>query len=154
MIFKSATANNHDFIAMVVHCANGEGSFTKALPVCYIVDGNSADGIAADHPDGTNNNAFAGIMRSNVAIDSYGYATAWGSVDSIQISGEGSSVTITAGELLSLVSGTGLGMTSGATLAWGTTKYAIQTVTVGGAGVLGAYSQAVMYTDNPIVRAM
>lgn len=154
MLYKSANANTFDFIAMIVHCANGEGSFTKALPVCYIVDGNSANGISADHPDGTNNTAFAGIMRTSVAIDGYGYATSWGHANSVQISGEGSSVTITAGDVLQLVSGTGLGMSSGAGLGYTTNKYAIQTVTPSGAGVLNAYSQAVLYADDPIIRAL
>jgi len=150
--FNGRTA---EFVDFEVQCVDGAGSFTQNFPVHLAVDGNTANGIAATHPAAISHKSLAGTMRSNVAINSYGLARAWGYQASNILSNYGSSVTITAGDALRAAAGTGLGYSStAAALTILNTKYAIALATTSNTNsTLGALSASGAWVQT-IQRAL
>ena len=124
-------------------------SITQALPFSYVTAlAASCDGISAVHTTTANFRGFGGIAQSSVPANGYGLGIAWGNTASILLSNEGTSITITVGDVLLLVNGTGLGMSSigGATFDWANMNGAAAgtTVNVSAAG----------YTSNARVFAL
>jgi len=124
-------------------------SLTQGLPVCRVTAlAASVDGLQAVHSLTSSFRGFIGISRTSVAANGYGLADCWGRTDSILLSNEGTSITVTVGDILLLVNGTGLGMSSigGATFDWANMNGATAgtTVNVSAAG----------YTSNALVRAL
>jgi len=112
---------------------DGSGSITVNDPVCYAVDGNSADGVGALYPAAVSFKNWAGIADSTVPINGFGRAQSWGYRDSIKVSNEITSITITSGDGLHLVVGSvGLSSVGGSTLSYLNLPYAIamQTLTL------------------------
>lgn len=107
-------------------------SITANSPVCMLVDGNSVNGNTAGHPAAVNFKAWIGIADSTIASNGYGRAQAWGYRSSIRVSNETTSITITAGDALTPVAGTDLGVSSvgGVTLAFTNIQYAIAAETL------------------------
>lgn len=118
---------------------DGGGSVTVNTPVCLAVNGNSVDGLNATHPAAVSLKSWIGIADSTVAINGFGRSQAYGYRDSILISNEGTSVTVTAGDALIPIAGTGIGLSSG---GFNNGKYAVvgTTLTVSASG----------YTDGVI----
>jgi len=149
MIIKKNNDRTAELVLVAFRNVDGAGSLTANLPSCYTVDGNSATGFPAIHSRTAAFPGFGGLVRTSVAINGYGLATAWGNHISVLISNEGSSITITAGDVLTLVNGTGLGMSSvgGVTLSFLNGKTVVQTTTL-------TVSAASQYADNVFVRAL
>ena len=130
-----------DVIDVSVKCVDGGGSFTINDPVCFVVAGASVDGISA--LGGTPATSWAGIARSNIAINGYGVARAWGYQASVRLSHEGSSLTITAGDCMYPRATRALGLTSTtAALTILNTKYAVCMATTTASAA--AYTKALM----------
>ena len=110
---------------------DGSGSITVNDPVCVAVDGNSVNGVNATYPAAVSIKSWIGIANKTVAINGYGLAQAWGYRDSIKVSNETTSITITAGDALTPIA-TAVGMSSvgGATLAYTNMPYAIAAETL------------------------
>ncbi len=110
---------------------DGSGSITMNDAVVLAVDGNSVDGVGATYPAAVSIKGWIGVADKTVAINGYGRAQAFGYRDSIRISNEGTSITITAGDAMIPVAGQpGLGSVGGVTLAYTNMKYAIAGTTV------------------------
>ena len=67
--------------------------------------GNSVDGISAVAPVNTSFLGWVGIADADIADAGYGRSQIWGYRDSVLLSHEGSSVTVTIGNALHLVTG-------------------------------------------------
>lgn len=105
---------------------DGSGSITVHDPVCLNVDGNSVDGVNAGKPSALNFKSWIGIADSTVAINGYGRAQSYGYRDSIKVSNETTSITITAGDALHCVAvSVGLSSVGGATLSYLNIPYAV-----------------------------
>jgi len=118
-------------IYMAFRNVDGSGSITVNDPVCVAVDGNSVDGVNATKPAAVSFKSWIGIADSTVAINGYGRAQSWGYRDSIKVSNETTSITITAGDALTVVA-TAVGVSSvgGVTLAYTNLPYAIAAETL------------------------
>jgi len=84
-----------------VHGATISGNYAVVL-ACT---GNSVDGISVVSPVNTSFAGWVGIADADIADAGYGRAQIWGYRDSVLLSHEGSSVTVTIGNCLHLVSG-------------------------------------------------
>lgn len=110
---------------------DGAGSITANDPVCIAVDGSSVDGVNSTYPGALSIKSWIGIADTTVAINGYGRAQAWGYRDSIKVSNETTSITITAGDALTPIAGSvGVSSVGGATLAYTNMPYAIAAETL------------------------
>ena len=155
MLISLLNGRQAEFVDIEVFAQDGAGSFTQNFPVHLAVDGNTANGIAATQPAAISGKAFAGVMRGNVAIGGYGNVRAWGYQASAICSNYGTSVTITAGDAIRPVAGTGLGFSSTvAALTVLNTKYAIAlATTANGNSTNGALSASGAWVQA-LVRAL
>lgn len=87
-------------ILINVKNVDGGGSITTGLGVSFPQSGASIDGINAVRTTSTLARGFIGVAIQDIAINAYGLVTAWGYVNSVQISNVGTSITITAGDQL------------------------------------------------------
>ena len=149
MIFKSSNDRGNDPIDFAFQNVDGAGSITVNLPVCWTVNGNSVGNGRAMHSLTVNFPGFTGIAQNTTPINSWGKVRAIGTAASLLISNETTSITITAGDVLTVVNGTGLGMSSvgGVTLSYQNMKYAIITQTL-------TLSQGQVTADNVLVKAL
>lgn len=81
------------------------GTLSKNDNVVLACTGNSADGISGVAPVSTSFLGWVGVVHADISDTSYGLAQCWGYRDSVLISHEGASVTVTIGDALHLVSG-------------------------------------------------
>lgn len=110
---------------------DGGGSITVNDLVCLAVDGNSVNGNNATYPAAVSFKSWIGIADSTVAINGFGRAQSWGYRDSIKVSNETTSITITAGDALTPVAGSvGLSSVGGVTLSYLNMPYAIAAETL------------------------
>ena len=150
MILKVNNDRTGEYIESAFKNTDNAGSITQWMPVCYVTAlAASVDGISAVHSRTSSFSGYTGISKSsNVALNGFGLARADGIVTSILISNEGTSITITVGDILLLINGTGLGMSSigGATFDWANMAGATAgtTLNVSAAG----------YVSNCIVKAV
>ena len=141
--------NRQDAAKVFINFRNvdGGGSITANDPVCLAVDGNSVNGNNATYPAAASIKGWIGIADKTVAINGYGRAQAFGYRDSIKVSNETTSITITAGDALIPVATTvGLSSVGGVTLAYTNMKYAIASETL-------TLSQGQVYIKG-IIRAL
>lgn len=149
MMIKLGNDRGNDPVDIAFTNVDGGGSITNNLPVCFTVDGNSVGNGKAMHSRTVNFPGFVGISRDNVAINGWGRSRLFGTIGSLLISNETTSITITAGEVLTLVNGLGLGMSSvgGVTLSYQNMKYCVITQTL-------TLSQGSVTADNALVMAL
>lgn len=121
-----------DKIFVAFRNVDGSGSITQGEAVVLAFGGNSVNGNNATKPaSATSYAGWIGIADKTVAINGYGRAQAWGYRDSIKVSNETTSITITAGDVLGPVAGSlGLSSVGGATLSYNNLPYAIATETI------------------------
>lgn len=106
-------------------------SITVHDPVCLAVAGNSVDGVSSTYPAAASLKAWIGISDSTVAANSFGRAQCYGYRDSIKVSNETTSITITAGDALFPIAGSvGVSSVGGATLSYLNMPYAIAAETI------------------------
>lgn len=148
MIIKRQNDRSNEYVRTFFK-NTATSSLTQGIPVCQVTAlAASVDGLSAVHSLTSSFRGFIGISRSSVAANGFGLADSWGKTNSILLSNEGTSISVTVGDLLLLVTGTGLGMSSigGATFDWANMNGATAgtTVNVSAAG----------YSSNCIVRAL
>lgn len=80
-------------------------TMTQHGGVVLACTGNSADGSSAVKPVNTSYLGWVGIIDEDIADTGFGRAQVFGYRDSILLSHEGTSVTVTIGDALHLVSG-------------------------------------------------
>jgi hypothetical protein len=132
MEIQQLNAYDADKIFVAFRNVDGSGSITQNEPVVLALDGNSVNGNAAIKPaSATVYAGWIGVADRTVAINGYGRAQAWGYRDSIKISNETTSITITGGDVLGPVAGAvGLSSVGGATLSYANLPYAVATQTL------------------------
>lgn len=104
MLIQQLNRTDPERVQIVVKNVDGGGSITTGLGVSFPITGASIDGISSVRTTGALARGFIGVATQDIAINGFGLVTAWGYVNSVQISNVGTSITITAGDQL-LVSG-------------------------------------------------
>lgn len=100
MIIQQLNRVDPERIQLMVKNVDGGGSITTGLGACFPITGASIDGISSVKATGALARGFVGVAIQDIAINGFGLVTAWGQVNSVQISNVGSSITITAGDQL------------------------------------------------------
>jgi len=102
MIIQALNRTDPERIQIQVKNVDGGGSITTGLGVAFPISGASIDGISSVRATAALQRGFVGVAVQDIAINGYGLVTAWGYVNSVQISNVGTSITITAGDQLKL----------------------------------------------------
>lgn len=100
MIIQQVNRSDAERIQLIVKNVDGGGSITTGFGVCAPISGASIDGISVVKATGALARGFMGVAIQDIAINGFGLVTAWGYVNSVQISNVGTSITITAGDQL------------------------------------------------------
>ena len=100
MLIQQLNKVDPERIQLNVKNVDGGGSITTGLGVSFPLSGASIDGISAVRTTATLARGFIGVATQDIAINGTGLVTAWGFVNSVQISNVGTSITITAGDQL------------------------------------------------------
>lgn len=79
---------------------DGGGSVTTGFAVSIVGTAASFDGVNAVRRTAALQSTFHGVSVHDVPINGYGKATVWGYAASIALSNVGTSITITAGDVL------------------------------------------------------
>lgn len=87
-------------VFIIVKNTDGTGSMTTGLGVCLVQAGASIDGVSAVQQTAGTIKGFVGVANQDIAINAFGLVQSWGFAASVQISGVGSSITVTAGDTL------------------------------------------------------
>jgi hypothetical protein len=100
MLIQQLNRTDPERVQLIVLNTDGSGSMTTGIAVALNEAGNSIDGVGAIKYALTKAKGFAGIAAQDIAINSYGRVTAWGYAASVQVSAVGTSITVTAGDIL------------------------------------------------------
>jgi hypothetical protein len=100
MIISQINRIDPERVQISVKNVDGGGSITTGYGVAFPISGASIDGISAVKATGALARGFIGVATQDIAINGFGNVTAWGYVNSVQISNVGTSITITAGDQL------------------------------------------------------
>lgn len=100
MLIQQLNRTDPERVQLMVKNVDGGGSITTGLGACFPISGASIDGISAVKSTAALARGFVGVATQDIAINGFGLVTAWGQVNSVQISNVGSSITITAGDQL------------------------------------------------------
>lgn len=100
MLIQQLNRTDPERIQIMVKNVDGSGSITTGMGVSFPVAAASIDGISVVKYAATLVKGFCGVVTQDIAINGFGLATAWGFVNSVQISNVGTSITITAGDTL------------------------------------------------------
>lgn len=100
MLIQQLNRTDAERVQIMVKNVDGSGSITTGLGVNLVVAGASIDGISSVKSTAAAIKGFAGVAVQDIPINGFGLVTAWGYVNSVQISHVGSSITITAGDTL------------------------------------------------------
>lgn len=100
MLIQQLNRTDAERVQIAIKNVDGGGSITTGLGVAFPISGASIDGINVVRSTAALQRGFVGVATMDVAINGYGLATCWGYVNSVQISNVGSSITVTAGDVL------------------------------------------------------
>lgn len=100
MLIQQLNRADAERIQIMFKNVDGSGSVTTGWGIALPISGASIDGISVVKATGALARGFLGVAVQDVAINGFGLATAWGFVNSVQISNVGTSITITAGDQL------------------------------------------------------
>lgn len=100
MLIQQLNRTDPERVQLIVKNVDGGGSITTGLGACFPIAGASIDGVSAVKSTAALWRGFVGVATQDIAINGFGLVTAWGQVNSVQISAVGSSITITAGDQL------------------------------------------------------
>lgn len=100
MQVQLANRTDPEVILRAFKNVDGGGSITTGAGVCLVQAGASIDGIAAVNSTAATWKGFSGVALFDVAINDFGQAICYGFANSVLISHEGSSITITRGDTL------------------------------------------------------
>jgi len=100
VLIQQLNRTDPERVQLIVKNVDGGGSITTGLGACLVPSGASIDGISSVKATAALQKGFVGVATQDIAINGYGLVTAWGYVNSVQISNVGTSLTITAGDTL------------------------------------------------------
>ncbi len=134
MLIQQLNRADPERVQIMVKNVDGGGSVTTGYGVCIPASGASIDGISVVKATAALQRGFIGVATQDIAINGYGLATAWGYVNSVQISNVGSSITITAGNVLipSAIAGQFFSVVTDQAMSTLMYKYVTAASTVGG----------------------
>lgn len=134
MLFQQLNRTDPERVQIMIKNVDGGGSITTGLGVCIPVSGASIDGVSAVRATAGLQRGFVGVATQDIAINGYGTATVWGYVNSVQISNVGTSITITAGNVLipSAIAGQFFSTVTDAAMSTLMYRYVTAASTVGG----------------------
>ena len=89
-----------EVIRLIVKNVDGSGSITTGMGACLVQAGASIDGISSVRMTAGTLLGFCGVAARDIAINDFGPVTAWGYAASVWISNEGTSITVTRGDVL------------------------------------------------------
>jgi hypothetical protein len=102
MLIQQLNRTDPERVQIMVKNVDGGGSITTGLGVAFPISGASIDGVSSVRATGGLARGFVGVATQDIAINGFGLVTAWGYVNSVQISNVGTSITITAGDQLKI----------------------------------------------------
>lgn len=100
MLIQQLNRTDAEKIQIMVKNVDGGGSITTGLGVMFATAGASIDGVSSVRATAAGVKGFVGVATQDIAINGFGLATAWGFVNSVQLSNVGTSITVTAGDTL------------------------------------------------------
>lgn len=100
MIIQQLNRTDAEKVQLIVKNVDGGGSITTGLGAMLVMAGASIDGISSVKATGAGVKGFCGVAVQDIAINGFGLVTAWGFVNSVQLSNVGTSITVTAGDTL------------------------------------------------------
>lgn len=100
MLIQQLNRTDPEKIQLVVKNVDGGGSITTGWGAAFPISGASIDGISSVKVTTALARGFVGVATQDIAINGFGLVTAWGFVNSVQISNVGTSITITGGDIL------------------------------------------------------
>jgi hypothetical protein len=102
MLIQQLNRTDPERVQLVVLNVDGTGSISIGQGAAFpFAAGNaSIDGISAVNVTQALARGFVGVATQNIAINAYGLVTAWGIVNSVQLSYATTSITITANDIL------------------------------------------------------
>lgn len=100
MLIQQLNRTDAERIQLMVKNVDGGGSITTGLGAAFPITGASIDGISSVRATAALARGFVGVATQDIGINGFGLITAWGQVNSVQISNVGTSITITAGDQL------------------------------------------------------
>jgi hypothetical protein len=100
MLIQQLNRTDPERIQIMVKNVDGSGSITTGRGAAFPIAAASIDGISAVNVTTALARGFVGVATQDIAINGFGLCTAWGFVNSVQISNVGTSLTITAGDML------------------------------------------------------
>ena len=124
---QSQKVNRTDSEKIFYSIKNVSGSsMAKNQGAVLACTGNSADGVNAVDPVDTSFMGWVGIVDADIVDTGYGRVQCWGYRDSVLLSHEGTSVTVTIGDVLHLVTGqAGLNTSTAEALSTMGSKYVV-----------------------------
>lgn len=134
MYIQQLNRTDPERIQIMVKNVDGGGSITTGLGVCLPTTGASMDGVSSVRSTAAQAMGFIGVATQDIGINGFGLVTAWGIVNSVQISNVGTSITITAGDhlLAGAVAGTFFSSITDQATSTQYYKYVFAASTVGG----------------------
>lgn len=103
MLIQRVGRSDAEKVFLIMRNMSGS-AMTKGQGVCMDM-GTTVDGISTVDPVAASFLGWAGIADQDIANTGYGRVQAWGYADSVLLSHEGTSVTVTVGDALHLVTG-------------------------------------------------
>ncbi len=100
MQIQQLNRTDAEAVRIIVKNVDGGGSITTGLGACFSQLAASFDGVSAVLATAANHATFAGVAAQDIPINGYGLVTAFGTANSVLISHVGSSITVTAGDVL------------------------------------------------------
>lgn len=100
MLIQQLNRTDPERVQLIVKNVDGGGSITTGMGACFPITGASIDGISSVKATAALARGFVGVATQDIAINGFGLVTAWGQVNSVQISNVGTSITTTAGDQL------------------------------------------------------
>jgi len=100
MQIQQLNRTDPEVVKIQVKNVDGGGSITTGLGVNLVQAGASIDGISAVLCVAASYEGFCGVAAEDIPINGYGAVVAWGIANSVLISHVGSSITVTAGDIL------------------------------------------------------
>ncbi len=134
MDFQQINRNDPESIRVAFKNVDGGGSITTGYGVRLVMSAASFDGLSAVQSTAAAIRDFWGVVAKDTPINGFGKATAYGYAASIVLSNVGTSITVTAGNVLipGAVAGTWFSSITDAAMTTILNKYptAGQTVTI------------------------
>lgn len=143
MEFQLVNRNDAESVRVAFKNVDGGGSVTTGYAVALVTTAASFDGISSVRRTAALGKTFFGVAQGDVAINSFGKAVIYGYAASIALSNVGTSITVTAGDVLipGAVAGTHFSSVTDQALSTQLYRYSVagQTTTISAAAWVSGY---------------